>query len=142
MGFRRTRCLGFIPVHFAHIPPRHLGSILCLHRPTLLCVQVHSNPHIKHAIDIEQYLMEGAYNKVRTSAQALLPRSLSASSRALSIYHTTTVRYPLLVPLALPCGLLLSMTVGKMCRPVRLHARSWTPGRGHRTPSTALSWTI
>lgn len=27
--------------------------------------QMHSNPHIKHAIDIEQYLMEGAYNKVR-----------------------------------------------------------------------------
>lgn len=56
--------------------------------------QVHSNPHIKHAVDIEQFLMEGAYNKVSEETAALstsLPRA-AAQLRRGSICHSTNAQ--------------------------------------------------
>ncbi len=36
-----------------------------------IAVQVQDNPYVKQAIQLEQWLMEGAYNKVLAAAQLL-----------------------------------------------------------------------
>lgn len=68
-----------------------LQSVLVI--PCTLCVQAHQSPYIRHATQLEQWLMEGAYNKV-LGAKSSAPDAAYATLMERLVSTVRCVRSP------------------------------------------------